>query len=321
MDEIVDCVVMCYCCDFFCMVQILCEVQEVCDWIFLEVIDCLQVILGVLWIKIEGVVGFYFFFYFQLCGKYWIFFFSNIIDYMQGNQVLMECLCSNLWIELGKVLEDGLVSVSIILCIGMCDQGLVMLVNNFVIFWLIVVCIDQIVELVCNLVLLVEWLVELFSIEDNICWVDILLGIMMQLGDVLCVVYVCVFSDGLLVLNMCFWCEGLLSGLSGFLVVFDEIKYVNLCGCGGVGFIIGLKWEVCCNVLFELGQECFVVCNVDEGELGIFKDCVLFFLYVDLVFEGMMIVVYIIGVWWGFFYLCGEYWYLFDLLNVVFECW
>ena len=55
---IVDRVVSRYRRDPTCMVQILREVQEACDWIPPEAIDRMQATLGVPRTKIEGVAGF-----------------------------------------------------------------------------------------------------------------------------------------------------------------------------------------------------------------------------------------------------------------------
>ena len=68
-----------------CMLQILREVQEACDWLPPEAIDRLQVVLGVPRTKIEGVAGFYAFLYTQPRGKYRILFSDNVTDRMQGS--------------------------------------------------------------------------------------------------------------------------------------------------------------------------------------------------------------------------------------------
>ena len=301
------------------MVQILREVQESLDWLAPETIDALEASLGVPRTKIEGVAGFYSFFYTEPRGKYRILFSDNITDRMQGNQPLIERLCKNLWIEPGKVSEDGLVSVASTSCTGMCDQGPALLVNNRAISGLTAERIDQIAELVRNQVALAEWPAELFSVEDNVRRADILLGARMQPGDALRAAHARVPSDGLLASNTRSWREGLPSGLSGPSAVLDEIKHANLRGRGGAGFTTGLKWEACRNAPLEPGQERFVVCNADEGEPGTFKDRVLLTSHADLVFEGMTIAAYTIGARRGFLYLRGEYRHLLDPLNAVLE--
>ncbi|MDX9945097.1 MAG: NAD(P)H-dependent oxidoreductase subunit E, partial [Azonexus sp.] len=130
------------------MVQILREVQEALDWISPQAIDVLQELLRVPRTKIEGVAGFYSFFYLQPRGRYRILFSDNITDRMLGAPDLMRRLCESLWIEPGKVSEDGLVSVATTSCTGLCDQGPALLVNNLAIGRLTAERIDQIAELV-----------------------------------------------------------------------------------------------------------------------------------------------------------------------------
>jgi [NiFe] hydrogenase diaphorase moiety large subunit len=167
------------------MLQILREVQEACDWIPPEAIDRLQAVLGVPRTKIEGVAGFYSFLYTQPRGKYRILFSDNVTDNMQGNRALMERLCSSLWVEPGKVSEDGLLSIDKTSCTGMCDQGPAMLVNNRAITRLTAARIDEIAELVRNKVPLGEWPADFFQVEDNIRKADIMLDSRLQPGDAL----------------------------------------------------------------------------------------------------------------------------------------
>jgi len=301
------------------MLQILREVQEACDWITPEAIDRLQAVLGVPRTKIEGVAGFYSFLYTQPRGKYRILFSDNVTDNMQGNRALMERLCGNLWVEPGKISEDGLLSIDKTSCTGMCDQGPGLLVNNIAITRLTAARIDEIAELVRNKVPLAEWPAEFFRVEDNIRKADIMLGAQLQPGDALRAAHARVPSDGLLSSNMRSWREGLPSGIGGPAAMLDEIKRANLRGRGGAGFMTGLKWEACRNAPLKAGQQRFVVCNADEGEPGTFKDRVLLTSYADLVFEGMTAAAYAIGARRGFLYLRGEYRYLLEPLNAVLE--
>jgi [NiFe] hydrogenase diaphorase moiety large subunit len=316
---VVDRVVTRYRRDPTCMVQILREVQEACDWIPPEAIDRMQATLGVPRTKIEGVAGFYSFFYLQPRGKYRILFSDNITDRMQDNLALMERLCGSLWVEPGKVSEDGLLSVDKTSCTGMCDQGPALLVNNLAITRLTPERIDEIAELVRNKVPVAEWPADYFKVEDNICKADIMLGSQMQPGDALRAAHARAPSDGLMSSNMRSWREGLPTGLGGPTAMLDEIKRANLRGRGGAGFTTGLKWEACRNAPLKSGQQRFVVCNADEGEPGTFKDRVLLTSYADLVFEGMTVAAYAIGARRGFLYLRGEYRYLLEPLNAVLQ--
>jgi len=306
--------------DPLCMVQILREVQEACDWIPPEAIDRLQTALAVPRTKIEGVASFYSFFYLQPRGKYRILFSDNVTDRMQGSQALLERLCNNLWVEPGKVSEDGLVSVDTTSCTGMCDQGPGLLVNNRAITRLCAARIDELAEHVRNQVPLAEWPAEWFRVEDNVRQAGILLGSALAPGDALRAVRALEPRDGLAASNMRSWREGLPSGSgarSGALL--DAIKRSNLRGRGGAGFATGLKWEACRNAVLKPGQQRFVVCNADEGEPGTFKDRVLLTAQADLVFEGMTVAAYVVGARQGFLYLRGEYRYLLEPLQAVLE--
>ncbi len=314
---VVDRVVARYKRDATCMVQILREVQEACDWISPEAIDRLQVTLGVPRTKIEGVAGFYSFFYLQPRGKYRVLFSDNVTDRMGGNRDLRDRLCQALWVEPGKVSEDGLVSVAMTSCTGLCDQGPGMLVNNYAIGQLTEARIDQIAELIRERVPMAQWPAEFFKIEDNIRRADILLGSDLTPGDALRAARARAPDEGLMASNMRSWREGLPSGMGGPIAVLDEIKRANLRGRGGAGFTTGLKWEACRNAPLKAGAQRIIVCNADEGEPGTFKDRVLLSKFPDLVFEGMTVAAYAVGATRGFLYLRGEYRYLLDHLNAV----
>ncbi len=317
LNEIVRAVVDRYGCDSSCMVQILREVQEALDWISPEAIDLLEALLQVPRTKIEGVAGFYSFLYLEPRGRYRILFSDNITDRMLGNQALLERLCNSLWIEPGKVSEDGLVSVDHTSCTGLCDQGPALLVNNLAIGRLTAERIDRIAELVRSETPLVDWPAEFFLIEDNIQRADILLASDIKPGDALRAARALAPDEGLLASNMRSWREGLPTGLGGPAAVLDEIKRANLRGRGGAGFTTALKWEACRNAPLKAGQQRIVVCNADEGEPGTFKDRVLLTRQADLVIEGMTVAAYAVGATRGFIYLRGEYRYLLDALNAV----
>jgi len=299
------------------MVQILREIQEALDWLSPAAIDALEVALKVPRTKIEGVAGFYSFLYTQPRGQYRILFSDNITDRMLGSEALSERLCKSLWVEPGKVSEEGLVSVGVTSCTGLCDQGPALLVNNLAIGRLDEVRIDQIAELVRAKVPLTEWPAELFAVEDNICRSDILLDSELKPGEALLAARALAPDEGLQASNMRSWREGLPTGLGGPPAILHEIKQANLRGRGGAGFTTGLKWEACRNAPLQPGQQRFIVCNADEGEPGTFKDRVLLTRQADLVFEGMTVAAYAVGATQGFLYLRGEYRYLLDPLNAV----
>ncbi len=92
--------------------------------------------------------------------------------------------------------------------------------------------------------------------------------------------------------------------------VIAEIAASGLRGRGGAGFPTGTKWNLAAAERAPEGGTKVVVCNADEGEPGTFKDRVLLAEYADLVLEGMTIGARAIGATRGIVYLRGEYAYL-----------
>ncbi len=299
------------------LLQILREVQEEEGWITPATVAALETALAVPRAKIEGAASFYSFLHLQPVGRYRILFSDNIIDRMGGSQALMERLCNLLWVEPGKLSEDGLVSVTTTSCTGMCDQGPALLVNGRAITRVDEVRIDAIAERVRAQVPLAEWPGEWFQVEDNVHRRDILLGSDFEPGSGLRALHARVETDGIQASNTRSWREGLPRGLVGPATMLDEIKHANLRGRGGAGFTTGLKWEACRNAPLADGQDRIVVCNADEGEPGTFKDRVLLTSYADMVFEGMTLAAYAVGARRGFLYLRGEYRYLLEHLEGV----
>lgn len=299
------------------LLQILIAAQEAHGYIHSDAIDYLSERLTLPRSRIEGVAGFYSFLHLQPAGDYRVLFSDNITDRMSGNMDLMNNLCSQLWVEAGKLSEDGLVCISTTSCTGMCDQGPGMLVNNIAINRLTVKRINTIAELIRERVPVSAWPASFFAIEDNIRRRDILLNSNFQAGAALeaalirGVAATTLTSQGY-VAHM-IDPAGLDRATDATL---QEIKISKLRGRGGAGFSTGMKWEFCRNAK---GDAHYVVCNADEGEPGTFKDRVLLNSYADLVFEGMTLCAYVIGAKKGFLYLRGEYRYLLEHLQAVLQ--
>ncbi len=280
------------------LVQILRETQEALDWIPPEAIEFIRRGLGLPHSKIEGVAGFYSFFHTRPRGRYRVLFADNIVERLQGSAALMERLCRSLWVEPGKVSEDGLLSVDTTSCIGMGDQGPALLVNNLAVPRLTEARIDELCELIRGEVPLAEWPAGLFAVEDNIRRRDVLLDSQPAPGDVLRAAQA-----------RARWGGALPNPL------IEELRTARLRGRGGAGFPTALKWASCRGAPLAAGKSRIVVCNADEGEPGTFKDRVLLTTQADLVFDGMTVAAHALGATRGFLYLRGEYRYLLDALQ------
>jgi len=94
--------------------------------------------------------------------------------------------------------------------------------------------------------------------------------------------------------------------------IIEEIKVSGLRGRGGAGFPCGLKWELARKAH---GDEKYVICNADEGEVGTFKDRYILERDPFTLVEAMAIAGYAIGVKTGYIYLRAEYHHLLNLLR------
>ena len=279
------------------LVQILREAQDILTYLPPAALTYIASKVGLPRARVEGVAGFYSFFYLEPVGRYRVLFSDNITDRMLGSVELMNRMCNKLWLERGKISEDGLVSVDTTSCTGLCDQGPAILVNGRAMTRMSAERIDRIAELIRAQTPLDEWPHDYFVVEDNIRRRDALLGGQWPIGEAIKAAIV-----------------------RGPEAMLAEMKLSNLRGRGGAGFTTAIKWESARNAVCREGFPArYVVCNADEGEPGTFKDRVLLSSYADLVFDGMTVAAYTIGAARGLLYLRGEYAYLLPALGANLE--
>ena len=276
------------------LLQILIDVQQHLSWLPPAALTQIAQDLHVSRAEVKGVAGFYSFLHTRPAGKYRVRFADNIIERMQGGPALMDQLCKALWLEPGKVSEDGLVSVGPTSCTGMGDQGPSLLVNNLAVTNLTSVRITQIADLIRQQVPLAQWPSEYFAVDNTVRRADVLLSTPIKPGEALKTA-VSLGADALL----------------------DEFKESKLRGRGGAGFATAMKWEMCRQAAVTEDRKRVVVCNADEGEPGTFKDRLLLTDFADLVFEGMTLAAFVVGADQGFLYLRGEYRHLLPHLENV----
>ena len=299
------------------LVQILREVQEEFGHVPAPAAVTIARLLRIPYSRVTGVASFYSFLALAPHGSYRVLFSDNITDRMAGNERLMNALCHRLWVEPGKVSEDGLVSIARTSCTGMCDQGPALLLNGRAIPALTDERIESIGDLVLARVPVAEWPAEFFTVQDNVRRADVLLAHGLKPGDpVRAALQRGTQGWSERAANERSWREAYVGAAQGPIATLEEVKRSNLRGRGGAGFTTGIKWEACRHAT---GLERYVVCNADEGEPGTFKDRVLLASHADLLFDGMTVAAYAIGASRGFLYLRGEYRYLLERLEAVLE--
>jgi len=100
--------------------------------------------------------------------------------------------------------------------------------------------------------------------------------------------------------------------------VIAEVKSSGLRGRGGAGFPCGAKWELARK---SPGDEKYLICNADEGEVGTFKDRYLLQHDPFSLMEGMAIAGYAIGARKAYIYLRAEYHYLLEgITKTISQC-
>jgi [NiFe] hydrogenase diaphorase moiety large subunit len=297
------------------LLQVLREIQEALNYIPTGALTIVARLLRLPLSRVKGVAGFYSFLSTEPWGRYRVLFSDNVTDRMQGSERLLAEMCHRLWVEPGKVSEDGLVSVATTSCTGLCDQGPGMLVNGRPVGRLTTERIEEICGLILRSVPLDDWPDGLFLVEDNVRRADVLLGHGLEPGDAIrAALQRGTQGRSEHAANERSWREGYVGAALGPVAILEEVKRSNLRGRGGAGFTTGIKWEACRH---STGNERYVICNADEGEPGTFKDRVLLASHADLLFDGMTVAAYAVGAGRGFVYLRGEYRYLLDPLNEV----
>ena len=288
------------------------EVQENCGYLPPRALALVARFLRVPYARVASVASFYSFLTTTPPGDYRILFSTCITAQMRGGEALLDALCNKLWIEPGKLSEDGLATLQRTSCIGLCDQGPALLINGRPIAALDERRIAQLCDLMLAREPLHAWPAELFELQDGVRRADILLDHGMVPGEAIrAALRRGAHGRAEAPANERSWRESYEGAALGPLATLEEIKRSNLRGRGGAGFTTGTKWEACRHAT---GETRYVVCNADEGEPGTFKDRLLLSRHADLLFDGMTVAGYVAGASRGLVYLRGEYRYLLDAL-------
>lgn len=86
--------------------------------------------------------------------------------------------------------------------------------------------------------------------------------------------------------------------------VITEVEISGLRGRGGAGYPTANKWR---RVSETVSDQCYVICNGDEGDPGAFMDRMLMESFPFRVIEGMAIAAYAVGANHGYLYVRAEY--------------
>ena len=233
-------------------------------------------------VEVEGVASFYSFFRTkEKQGKYVIRLCKTISCDLAGKDKVARQFENELGIKFGETTKDGMFTLEYTNCLGMCDQGPAVMVND-----------------------------RLFARVDPEKASRIISDCRRNFlkTDFPDVVPSDVKKAGPILENNVKAVEPLKKALAVTRPeIISIIRDSGLKGRGGAGFPTAIKWQLAGAAK---GDKKYVVCNADEGEPGTFKDRMLLYEKTDLLLDGMTIGAYSIGARKGFIYLRGEYLYM-----------
>jgi [NiFe] hydrogenase diaphorase moiety large subunit len=236
-------------------------------------------------VEVDSVVSFYSFLGHKNKGKFIVRLCRTISCEMQAKERVAQQLENDLGIRFGETTANGHFTLEWANCLGMCDQGPALLVNDRIHTQVTPESVHDILE-ECR---------STFGVygPDAQTVLDI------RDTDTGKMTFSGVDDHDHIGLD-----QAMEMTPSEIIGVVDES---GLKGRGGAGFPTSLKWKLAAKVDDELK---YVICNADEGEPGTFKDRVILTDFPDLMLEGMTIAARAIGASKGIVYLRGEYTYL-----------
>lgn len=270
------------------LMPVLEEVQRQYSYISEYVMQLVADILDIHPVEVYGVVSFYRFLGHHPKGRFIIRLCQTISCDMQGKDRVARQLENDLGIKFGETTPDGNFTLEWANCLGMCDQGPALLVNERIYTQVTPETVHEVLE-ECR---------GAFSVYTP------------SVQKVMSIKHA---DTSRMTFNQVDGKSGLVSSMNMEPAdVIEAVKDSGLKGRGGAGFPTSTKWKLAADVDDPLK---YVICNADEGEPGTFKDRTILTQFPDLVFEGMTIASHAIGASNGIVFLRGEYAYLRNLLE------
>ena len=276
------------------LIQVLCDIHQKQSYITSEQLKEVAQNLNLSLSKVYGVSTFYTLLSPKPKGKYVIKICSSTPCYMAGSENLLKYLKDKLKIQEGETTADGLFTLEMTSCLGICAVAPAMMVSNKVYGSLTPKKLDQIIEKCQTGEIETE---KLISLGANI-----------------------LDKEEKIVLQNCgiinpesieeYKLKGGYIALSKAIKemtpqeVINEVKNSKLVGRGGAAFPTGLKWEFSFRTI---KKPKYIICNADEGEPGTFKDRLILEGDPYRIIEAMAIAGYAVGAEYGYIYIRGEY--------------
>lgn len=276
------------------LVQVLRDIHQKQSYITSEQLKEVAQNLNLSLSKVYGTITFYTLLSPNPKGKYVIKICSSTPCYMAGSENLLKYFKDKLKIQEGETTADGLFTLEMTSCLGICAVAPAMMVNNKVYDNLTPKKLDQIIEKCQTGEIETE---KLISLGANI--LDKEKKIVLQNCGI-------INPESIGEYKM----RNGYAALSKAIIemtpqeVIKEVKDSKLVGRGGAAFPTGLKWEF---TFRAADKPKYIVCNADEGEPGTFKDRLILEGDPYRIIEAMAIAGYAVGAEYGYIYIRGEY--------------
>ena len=293
------------------LMPVLQEVQEAVGYLPPAVQERIATALNIQGSEVFGVMSFYSMYAWKPKGKYVIRLCESPPCHVDGAANMLHALQQELGLGVGETTADGLFTLELTACLGVCEVAPAMQINEVVIGNLTAAKIKQTLadyragkapdfkqlpystndfrkykQSPADLILL-----------DNVGIIDPTQ------------VEAYVAKGGYTTLKK------VVTTMTPEAVV-EEVKTSGLRGRGGAGFPTGLKWSFTRPLP---ATPKYVICNADEGEPGTIKDRYIMEGDPHKVLEGMAIAGFAVGASKGFIYVRGEYYLSKQRLNQAIE--
>ncbi len=249
--------------------------------------------------QVFGVMSFYSMYTWRPKGKYVIRMCESPPCHVNGGENMLHALQQELGIGVGETTADGLFTLELTACLGVCEVAPAMQINEVVVGNLTAARIKSVLadyragkapdfhqlRYSTNDFRIYQQSPYDLVLLDNVGVID-----PTRIEDY-------VGKGGYATLKK------VVTGMTPEAVV-EEVKTSGLRGRGGAGFPTGLKWSFT-RPLPE--PQKYVICNADEGEPGTIKDRYIMEGDPHKVLEGMAIAGFAVGANKGYIYVRGEY--------------
>ncbi len=224
------------------VMQMLRDVQLSEHWISPDAIEVLSEALDLTRAQLTALTDFYSFLHEKPRGDYVLYLSDSITDRMLGSNRTAAVLREALQLSPEGESADGLVSLAMTSCTGLCELGPALIANGHAIQRVDEARAREIAGLIASRVPVADWPAEWKTIDDTLERKGPLLGAALTPGAAI--------ERAMRI---------------GPHLAIAELEVSGLRGCGGAGFPVHRKWELCGSI--DTDQR-YVVCNADEGEPG-----------------------------------------------------